>query len=255
MKSYNYVPHNKGIVVFIHGIIEGPKQFRNLARLANKKGYSSYCIVLPGHGGSGEAFADIDFRAWIKHVSQVLYELNQRYRELILVGHSMGALLALCEAASKRSCIKMVIAIDVPLRVHIAPRVLCGGYQILRGIQHKTHPYVLSEYRALGVTPISKSKFKYIFWLQRYIEFMSIMYYTRKRLSEVTVPVYAISAVKDEFVSDKSIYYLHNCKDYVGHLELGDSGHFCYHHNNLKLLENYFMIILQNEELEETYVE
>ena len=56
------VPHAKGVVLFIHGILEGPYQFRGLADIANQNGYSSYAILLPGHGDSAERFSRIEKR-------------------------------------------------------------------------------------------------------------------------------------------------------------------------------------------------
>ena len=77
------VPHAKGVVLFIHGILEGPYQFRGLADIANQNGYSSYAILLPGHGDSAERFSRIEKQVWLNYVEQTIRRLSKDYQQII----------------------------------------------------------------------------------------------------------------------------------------------------------------------------
>ena len=81
-------------VIFIHGILEGPFQFHELATKALEQGMATFGILLPGHGKSAEDFANSNRQQWINYVDKVIKEISQNYPNIILVGHSMGALLS-----------------------------------------------------------------------------------------------------------------------------------------------------------------
>ena len=51
------VKNTNTIVIFIHGIVEGPAQFKDLMKLTIQHGYSAVSLLLPGHGGTGKDFA------------------------------------------------------------------------------------------------------------------------------------------------------------------------------------------------------
>ena len=42
------------VVIFIHGIVEGPGQFLRLMEVTYNSGYSAASLLLPGHGGQEE---------------------------------------------------------------------------------------------------------------------------------------------------------------------------------------------------------
>lgn len=238
---YKQHPMSKKIVIFIHGIIEGPKQFRSLAQIAYEAGYSTYILLLPGHGGSGSAFANIDFRAWTYYVSREIRRMKSLYEEIIIVGHSMGALFALCEAAVDYEKIKALFLMDTPLSIHLSPRVIKSSYTLISGKIKPWESYTLSEYKAISVS--KPHGLDYIKWVYRYIELLSIIRYTKKQVSKVNVPLFLVFAYKDEFVNLKSKNYFKDKK--VSYLYLRDSGHFCYNHKDLMKLEENYRIFLQ----------
>lgn len=238
---YKQHPMSKKVVIFIHGIIEGPKQFRSLGQIAYQAGYSIYILLLPGHGGSSNAFANTDFRAWTYYVSREIRRMKGLYEEIIIVGHSMGALFALCEAAVDGGKIKALFLIDTPLVVHLKPRIIKSSYKIMSGIVKPWENYTLSEYKAISVS--KTHGLGYIKWLHRYIELLSIIRYTKKQISKVNVPLFLVFADKDEFVSLKSKNYFKGKS--AKYLYLMDSGHFCYNHSDLMKLEENYKIFLQ----------
>lgn len=222
-------------VVFIHGILEGPKQFRKLAEIAYEQGYSFYMILLPGHGGSSRKFATTYYMEWVKYVSRHITLLLSKYEQIIIVGHSMGALLAICERAARKKGIKALFLIDPPLKIHLWPRVIKGAMKIYLNKVSTGDQYTLAEYHAMNVGPITIKSF--IGWLSRYSELLSIISYTKTQISKLEIPICLVFAAKDEFVSIESQKYFKGYKGKMQILYLRDSGHFCYHHSDLVQLE------------------
>ena len=70
IKKYSQAPflyenkESNTMVIFIHGILEGPKQFKKFANSSMKK--------------------------WINSVEKEILKYKDKYENIILVGHSMG---------------------------------------------------------------------------------------------------------------------------------------------------------------------
>ena len=76
IKKYSQTPflyenkESNTMVIFIHGILEGPKQFRKFTEVVYNKGFSYSAILLDGHGGSGKKFANSSMKKWINSVEK-----------------------------------------------------------------------------------------------------------------------------------------------------------------------------------------
>lgn len=241
MEQVLYKPNRNScqMIVFIHGILESYKQFRALAQLAEHEGYATCLLLLPGHGGSSREFAKTSYKEWIRYTSRQIAELASWYDEIILVGHSMGALLAICEAMNPFNRIKSLFLINPPLGIHIWPRVIKSAISIKMGHVGNSRPYTQAEYHAMGVEPLRLRDT--IGWINRYSELIAIIYYTRKQILKLNLPMYVVLAEKDEFVSRKSAKYFKGYKGKLQKLYLADSGHFCYRHSDLVRLEKFYL--------------
>ena len=76
------------IVVFIHGIVEGPDQFLGLMKRSSELGFAASSLLLPGHGGTGEGFARSSRQQWLEYVNAEIARYKKNYNSIILVGHS-----------------------------------------------------------------------------------------------------------------------------------------------------------------------
>lgn len=243
---YKKKPFSDKIVIFIHGILEGSMQFRNLGAIAYKEGYSIALLLLPGHGETGEAFAQANLDEWISYVDQYIYQRQQEYKHIILVGHSMGSLLAIGYAAHFPGKIDALVLLALPLVIKLKPRVIIGAIKIATGKIPKKDAYVIAECKAISV---GKTKaYTYIKWIPRYIDLFILMVYTRKNLTNIKKPVLLIHSKKDEFVSLKTLKRVQNQIKDNHLLMLEDSGHFCYHHSDILKLESAFKRLLQDQE-------
>ncbi len=242
---YKKKPFSDTVVIFIHGILEGSMQFRNLGAIAYKEGYSISLLLLPGHGETGEAFAEVNLKEWIDYVNKHIYQMQQQYKHIILVGHSMGSLLAIGYAAHFPGKIEALVLLALPLAIELKPRVIKGAIKIATGKIPKKEPYVIAECKAISV---GKTKgCTYIKWIPRYIELFILIAYTRKQLKKIKKPVLIIQSKKDEFVSLKAIGVIQSELSNSKTLLLEDSGHFCYHSSDIMKLELAFKRFLQEK--------
>lgn len=97
--------------VFIHGFMGSPAQFSRLAEVARAAGSQSRLITLPGHGGGVREFMRAGRSAWLAHVETELADLRAQHEKLLLVGHSMGGLLAINAAAKQPEGIAGILAL------------------------------------------------------------------------------------------------------------------------------------------------
>jgi pimeloyl-ACP methyl ester carboxylesterase len=91
-------------VVFIHGALNDHSVWTLLARWCAYHGYGVLAVDLPGHGRSaGAPLASVEaIAAWLHRLLDAA-----GVRKAVLVGHSMGSLIAL-EAAERASTLVMV---------------------------------------------------------------------------------------------------------------------------------------------------
>lgn len=235
---YKHHQGSKQVIIFIHGIIEGPKQFRRLAQIAYELGYSINILLLPGHGGNGRFFARTSYKQWVSHVTRQIKKMKTKYDEVILVGHSMGALLTICEMVAHDEKIKSAVLIDPPIKIHLWPRVIEGAIKIGLGKIKPWERYTLAEYHAISVG--KASNLDYLGWVIRYCELFALIRYAKKQIHKIRRPLLLIFAQKDEFVSLKSKKYFKNNDAVIQEVILKDSGHFCYNHCDLLRVEKLF---------------
>lgn len=233
------VEQAKGVVLFIHGILEGTHQFKDLSDIANQKGYSTYAILLPGHGGTAESFSRIEKTVWIDYVEQTIVKLSKDYKEIIIVGHSMGCLLSLLSSL-KYPQVKKAFLISTPLKLKLSFRGLVCSVKVARGKVKEDDIYTTAIYRAWSIQR-AKHMITYLRWIPRYLDLFSLVRETRKKLDQVKIPLAIVHCKDDEFVSDKSVDVLkHNLKCKYTVLELPKSGHFYFTADEKQQLEDHF---------------
>jgi carboxylesterase len=89
-------------VLLIHGFAATPYDLKPLAIALNKEGFAVYAPLLPGHGTSVRDFARSGEKDWLAASDKAFDELSRKYREVYVVGFSMGGDIALDIAAKKK---------------------------------------------------------------------------------------------------------------------------------------------------------
>jgi alpha-beta hydrolase superfamily lysophospholipase len=92
------VPDARGTVLLIHGFAEHVRRYDHVVAALTAMGLAVVAVDLPGHGRSGGRRGDIrafgDYEAALDALFESLGR-EERERPLIVVAHSMGALVAL----------------------------------------------------------------------------------------------------------------------------------------------------------------
>lgn len=112
----------------IHGFMGSPKSSRPMAEFLHAElGWTFYCPLLPGHGHLPYKLHRVSHRQWLAAAEAALATVRQRGRQIVLIGHSMGSILAAhlaVQAADIRALALIAPLHDVPSRVfHAMPLV------------------------------------------------------------------------------------------------------------------------------------
>jgi len=98
------------VIVYIHGLGESGLCFEEIARSVCGWGWRQLIPDLPGYGRSVWPAAPQSFAGVVSHVSQWLRDRGER--KVLLLGHSLGGVLALLFAESHPESVRGVIDID-----------------------------------------------------------------------------------------------------------------------------------------------
>ena len=191
---------SRAAVLMVHGILGSPAQFEAAAKVLYGRGFTVMGVLLPGHGGSAKDFAAAKAEAWRQEVRGAVAFLKRRYERVLIVGHSMGGLLAVNEAVENGAA--GVILMSTPMRVVLSPRAVYMSLRILFGDPAKDDEVHRSYRRANSV---QKGPFwAYLSWLPRFWDLRSLIRIARRSLMRVRCPVLIIQSRCDETVSWKS---------------------------------------------------
>lgn len=80
--------------LLMHGFMGSPQSTRPLAAHLAQQGISSYAPLWPGHGHLPDKIRGVSHQDWLAAAEEALALMRQKCRHIVLVGHSMGAVLA-----------------------------------------------------------------------------------------------------------------------------------------------------------------
>ena len=99
--------------LLVHGLGCGPIQMRELAENLSSWGFTARGILLPGHCGDTSDIARSSLHDWAEKVSSEYFQLKSRHGKVVVIGFSLGALLAL-QLAIKQP-VEGVIVMGAPI--------------------------------------------------------------------------------------------------------------------------------------------
>lgn len=145
-------------VLLLHGAGDTPASMRYLAVALHESGYAVHAPLLPGHGRTIREYALVSADDLFAAASEALRQLQQRHRQVAVVGLSMGGALAARLAASEQGA---ELTAAVLLAPYLAPprfvrvAALCApGWAVLREYVDTTDPRSIHDDaerdRALG---------------------------------------------------------------------------------------------------------
>lgn len=212
------------IVIFVHGLMGSPLQFSDLVEKVYEKGFSAVSLLLPGHGGSGFCFAKAKIKDWEEYLENQLRKYS-KYKNIYIVGHSIGGLLAL--NASLEFDLKGIVLLATPLVLNLFNVALLPKRAKL--FLGKVDEKIIKSYKQLN----SIGKPYYIsmpFWIRVLLQPYILIKKTKKNLSKVLTPTLVIHSKSDETATLESSYLFNELLVNTKHeiLILKDSWHAYY---------------------------
>lgn len=202
-------------VLCLHGFTATTVEVRKMAAFLTSIGYTTYGPLLPGHGTDIEDMLKARWQDWVKTVEESYSMLKNDYKQVFVLGESMGALLALylCEQHPEIPG-TLLFAPALRIRKFILPKLLWPF------VKYKFKNYSKDgddmPWQGYDVIPMRPAASLY--------DFQQIV---KKKLSKVTAPVLIFQGKLDTTIDPTgSVTVLENINSTDKELVwLEDSGH------------------------------
>lgn len=198
-EEYEFTSGSRTAVIFVHGILGSPSQFRFLAESLHQQGFDCRAILLPGHGGTASAFARASAKEWQACVNKAVGEAAEKYGQVFMVGHSMGSLLCLNQSAGM---VAGMILINTPLVFKISFKQLAMSWRILFSGPEKDDAFLSASREAYSI--MGGRMIDYPRWVRQFTNLIVLARRTKKMLGAVKGNVLLVQSGKDESVHAKS---------------------------------------------------
>lgn len=225
---------DKTVVVFVHGFMGSSKQFDELSAQLADSGLELLRHVLPGHERDAAYFIDSDAEQWQKSTNELIDSLRSQYDKIVLVGHSMGGLLAVRAAVACPDKICGIIGIGFPIKVLLRPIWLKHNMLAAKPYREGEDPRIGAARKLCGVKMNGRGDYFKTF--PHSMQFLRIAKLTRRELPRLQVPLSVINFENDEIVSRGAKRFIENALPTSSILMLKNSYHFLFAADELKLM-------------------
>lgn len=179
--------------LIIHGFAGGVHQVKTLIQHLIGLGYDVACPTLKGHSGNREDMKKATYLEWIDSAERELIRLKKSGDEIVLIGFSMGGLIAF-NLALKHD-IKAIVTINTPIFFWSISQVLRNIADDLKNLRLN---HLKRYFRAKKSSPFSAM-----------IQFILLLRQTKPALKKIICPLMIIQAEDDDTVRRKSVDYIY----------------------------------------------
>jgi carboxylesterase len=99
---FHWTGEGAAAALLVHGFPGTPAEMRPLGRSLHAEGWTVQGLLLPGFGHEIASLGERSYPEWITAIENELDQLRRTHSEVLLIGFSMGAALALTVAAQER---------------------------------------------------------------------------------------------------------------------------------------------------------
>jgi carboxylesterase len=189
--------------LLIHGFTGSPAEMQGLGTYLAQQGVRVEGVRLAGHGTQPEDLTYVTWRDWLQSAVEGLERLGHNGRTVVVIGFSMGSLLAMHLCAARSSSIAGVVAISPPIsfrdaRIHLIPvvRHVVRWHQVRRAssnIDPEAHTRFVA-YRRYPLVAVDR--------------LLGLMRTTRRVFRKVNTPALIMHGVRDSVIHPRSARYL-----------------------------------------------
>ena len=180
------------VYLIIHGFGGNTDEIQYLADYLVSKQLNVHTPLLAGHGSDKKALSRSSYKDWILSIENTLENLDNEYSEIICIGFSMGGLIGFNSLAHPK--ITRIITINTPIHFWNLKVIISD---IFSGIFHKNYDKIKYYKDSLFGSSVKSG-----------IDFLKILYKTKKYVGAVKKPILIIQCKNDESVRYKSAYYI-----------------------------------------------
>lgn len=180
------------ICLVLHGFGGGTYEVAPLAAHLVASGYEVVMVTLAGHESTSQAMRKATYRDWIGSAESELERLAASGEEVVIMGFSMGGLLAFNLAARHR--VRAIVTINTPI-------FYWNLSQVFRNLdEDRPKRSLVNTRRYLAAKKSSP--------LPSMLQFLKLLHHTKKKLPEIRCPLLVIQAEDDDTVRRKSVDYI-----------------------------------------------
>lgn len=179
--------------LLIHGFGGSAFEVLPLAYHLRDKGYHVVCTSLKGHTGKRRDLYLASYSQWIESAEKDLNNLLNRFSNVIVVGFSMGGLIA-ANLAIKYPAIKAMVTLNTPIYYWDFKRIYLN---ILKDIKKKNMHHIKYYLNSTVKFP-----------LPALINFKILLSKTKKLFNQIRCPIFVVQGLMDDTVHQKSAQFI-----------------------------------------------
>jgi len=197
---------NRRVVLLIHGYTGYPGELAFIGKELAEADWDVRIPRLTGHGTSGSDFASANMAMWRRQVADEWFNLNTIYDEVMVLGHSMGALLSLDLAVKYpvRSLVVLAPAIGVRVKGRSLFRVISWFIRKWPREWESDPDFCFFDERDEDDDLYLGAEYWSWNWFSSLADLFSLQSAIERRLGSVKAPVLGIFGELDELVGSAS---------------------------------------------------
>lgn len=191
-------------VLVIHGITANPETVREMEAPMKSLGLPVHIPVLRGHGAdSPEKLRGVTWHEWISDAESALKDLLTEAEKAIIIGHSMGGLIAILLAAEHGSLIDSIILAGAAVQP-ASPLAPGKPLSFLAPVVGKL--FKKWNFPPLYADPECARDHPNYLWapMESVLTLLDLTRTARRRLADVLMPVLILQSRKDTRVAPES---------------------------------------------------
>lgn len=178
--------------LIIHGFGGGVHEVKPLADYLISLGYDVSCPILKGNSATRKDMEKANYRDWIDSAERELLMSKEIGKEIVLIGFSMGGLIAF-NLACKHN-IKVIVTINTPIFYWNIYQVFLN---LLDDMKKMKCNHIKRYLKAKNNSPFLDM-----------IQFQLLLHKTKSKLKKINCPILIIQAEDDDTVRRKSVDYI-----------------------------------------------
>ena len=186
--------HNRIGYLVIHGFGGSKYEVEPFTDHLAEKGCEVACPMLKGHTGKRQDMKNATYKDWIDSAEQELLKLKERFHEIVIIGFSMGGLIAVNLACIHE--IKAVITINTPIYYWNFKIVL---HNLIDDIMNKSSNNFNRYFKAGKKSPIVAM-----------YNFQLLLAQTKPKINQIHCPFLIMQAEDDDTVRTRSVDFIYS---------------------------------------------